>query len=546
MKFLRISLVATTALVTSAYAMKAQMPEGVLLDGGYTLAQEQTFTFYQGDDWGSIDPGLVEDTVGGDAVRQLFEGLYGQDRDGNIIPALAESVTVSNDKLVYVFNLKQGAVWTDGKPVTAHDFEYAWKRVANPETGSQYASYLTLMSLANAQDVIDGKKPVDDLGVIAIDDYMLQVTLDNPIPYFLKTLAHGTTFPVPRWAVEEYGNTWTHPDNIVSNGAYKLMEYRPGEHVIFERNKLYWDDANTVIDKAVQLTINNVNQAYNRYLAGELDIVSVPTGQYPAFTKKHEGEIYSSPILCSYYLSLNQRESGPDYLKDKRVRRALSLVIDRDILVEKVTQAGQIPAYTFTPAATADFMVPYLPEYQELSQAERDEEGRRLMLEAGYGPDNPLEVEYIYNTLEGHKKIAVFVSQMWKQKLGVKTSISNMEWKTLLDTRNAGDYEIARDGWCADYNEASTFLEVFTSMSDNNNGGYSNPIVDKLLIDSKTAENPQTNYTLIEAYMAEDTGFIPIYHYTAPILLKPNVKGYAINNAQNNWWIKDVYKVDAE
>lgn len=359
-------------------------------------------------------------------------------------------------------------------------------------------------------------------------------------------LAHGTTFPVPRWALEEHGDRWTNAANIVVNGAYTLDEFKPGEKAVFTRNRSYWDDQNTMIDTAIQHTIIDENQGYNRYLAGELDLGDIPTGQYPLVKSKFPNEATAAPILCSYYLSMNQRENGAEYLKDPRIRRALSLVIDREMLVEKVTKAGQIPAYTFTPEATTGFTVPYLPYYTDSTQAEKDAEALELLDHAGYGPDNPLEVNYIYNTSEGHKKIAIFVSQMWREKLGIKTTIANMEWKTLIDTRNAGDFEITRDGWCADYNEASTFLEVFMSTSTNNNGKYANRAVDSLMIDSKTAHSPQTNYTIVEGMMAEDTAFIPLYHYTAPILVDSDLKNYPYENPQENWYVKNMYKVEAE
>lgn len=539
-----VALATSTLLATSALSYAMELPEHVLLDAGYSLAEEQTYTFRSGDDWGSIDPGLVQDTTGGDIVRQMFEGLYNQDADGNNYPALAADMKVSEDGKTYTFALRQGVKWSDGNPVTAHDFEYAWKRVADPATASEYASYIQLMSLKNADEVLTGKAAPDELGVTALDDHTLQVELTVPLPYFPLMLTHATTFPVPRWAIEAHGDEWVRPENIVVNGAYKLSEFRPGERAVLERNSNYWDDKNTVINKVVQLTITDENQAYNRYRAGEMDYTNVPTGKYPGISQEFPEETHSAPVLCSYYLNMNQGPSGPDYLKDPRVRRALSLVIDRQLLVDKVTQAGQIPAYTFTPEATAGFTVPYLPYYTDSTQAEKDEEARELLESAGYGPDNPLTVDYIYNTSEGHKKIAIFVSQMWKQKLGVETVINNMEWKTLLDTRNSGNFEIARDGWCADYNEPSTFLDVFKSDSSHNSGKYSNTAVDKLLDESKTTHDPQTMYTIIEGFLAEDTAFIPVYHYTDPILVNPKLKGYPFNNASQNWYVKDMYKVD--
>ncbi len=534
-KFLVAGLLASTML--SSAALAANVPPGT------KLADDQTFTYSIIDEFTSVDPQVVEDVSGSDVIRDLFEGLYNQDADGNLVPGVALSHDVSADKKTYTFHLRPEAKWSNGDPVTAQDFVYAWQRLVDPELGSPYAWFGELMSIENAGDIIAGKKPKEELGVKAVDDHTLEVHLTTPLPYFPLMTTHASTFPVHKATVEKFGKDWTKPGNIVSNGAYVLTEHIPGERSVRERNPMYWDNEHTVIDKVVALVINDENVALTRYFAGELDRVGIPTGQYPKLKAEYPDEAISAPRLCSYYYNLNLGENGPDYLKDKRVRQALSLAVDRDTLVNNVLKGGQFPAYTFTPAATAGFKVPDVPA-ASMTQEERNAKAKQLLADAGYG--DGLDVKLIYNTSEGHKKIAIAISQMWKQTLGVNVELANQEWKTFLQTRGNGDYEIARAGWCGDYNEASTFLDLMNSKSGYNDSKYNNPKVDELLAEAKTADDPQPLYTEIEQIIAEDVPIIPIYHYSINMMLKPNLKGWPIHNVEQNWYSKDFYKVAAE
>jgi oligopeptide transport system substrate-binding protein len=507
---------------------------------GTKLAEDQTFTYSIIDEFTSVDPQLVEDVSGSDVIRDLFEGLFNQDAEGNLVPGVALSYEVNDTKDVYTFKLRENARWSNGDPVTANDFVYAWRRLVDPELGSPYSWFGELMSIENAGAIIAGEKPKEELGVRAIDDYTLEVKLSASLPYFPLMTTHASTFPVHKATVEKYGKDWTKPGNIVSNGAYVLTEHIPGERSVRERNPMYWNNDHTVIDKVVALVINDENVALTRYFAGELDRTGIPTGQFPKLKAEYPDEAISAPRLCSYYYNLNLRENGPEYLKDKRVRQALSLAVDRETLSEKVLKGGQIPAYTFTPGATAGFQVPDVPA-ASMTQEERNAKARELMAEAGYG--DGLDVKLIYNTSEGHKKIAIAIGQMWKQTLGVNVELANQEWKTFLQTRANGDFEIARAGWCGDYNEASTFLDLLNSKSGYNDSKYNNPKVDELLAQAKTADDPQPLYTEIEQIIAEDVPIIPIYHYTINMMLKPNLKGWPINNVEQNWYSKDFYKV---
>ncbi|WP_368186917.1 peptide ABC transporter substrate-binding protein [Aestuariibius sp. HNIBRBA575] len=510
---------------------------------GETLAAEQTFVYRVLDEHSSVDPGIVEDVSGAEIVRDLFEGLMNQDADGNLIPGVATGFDVSDDKMTYTFHLRPEAKWSNGETVTASDFEFAWKRAATPETASPYAWYVELMSLENASQIIAGEAEPDSLGVTAIDDQTLEVRLSTPLPYFPQMTTHTTTFPVPQAVLAEYGDEWTNPENIVSNGAYVLKEHIPQERSVRVRNDMYWNNDATIINEVTALIINDENQALTRFLAGELDRTEVPAGQFPRLSEEHPEEAVSFPRLCNYYYTFNLREDGPEAFKDVRVRQALALAVNRDVIVENVLAGGQTAAYSFTPAATAGFATPEV-EMAAMSQAERDARAQELLAEAGYGEDNPLAFEMVYNTSEAHRSVAVAMSQMWKQTLGVEATLANQEWQTFLEARGNGDFELARGAWCGDYNEASTFLDLLQSDSGYNDAKYANAMVDDLMQGARTADNPQENYTKVEEIIAAEMPVIPVYHYAGVYMLDDSVVGsWPVNNVEQNWYSRDLYKV---
>ena len=530
------ALLATSVLVSPAFAA------GTHPTTGEALADNQTFTYWQLDEFSSVDPQVVEDVGGADMVRDLFEGLYNQDADGNIVPAGALSHTVNDAGDVYTFNLRAESKWSNGDPVTAHDFVYAWQRLVDPELASPYSWFMHVMNVKNGDAIVAGDMPPEELGVRAIDDLTLEVTLEAPTHYFALTTVHGSTFPVHRATVEAHGNEWTKPENIVGNGAYVLTEHVPNERTTRERNPMYWDNDNTILEKVVTLVINDENVALTRYMAGELDQTGVPAGQYPNLDSKYPNEAHSNPRLCNYYYTFNMTESGNPAFQDVRVREALSLAVDRSIITDAVLQGGQFQAYTFTPSLTAGFVTPDVP-IANMTQADRDAKAMELMAAAGYGKDNPLSFDMIYNTSEGHKKIAVAMSQMWKQKLGVEVELANQEWKTFLETRGNQDFELARGAWCGDYNEASTFLDLLGSGSGYNDGKFANDRVDELLTMAKTSDNTQPLYTEIEQIVSEEVPVIPVYHYTRVMMLKEYIKGWPFKNVEQNWYSKDLYRV---
>ncbi|NOR60873.1 MAG: oligopeptide ABC transporter substrate-binding protein OppA [Rhodobacteraceae bacterium] len=529
---LAASLLGATMLTGAAYA--------ATVAAGDTLAADQTFTYRVLDEHSSVDPQIVEDVSGADIVRDLFEGLMNQDADGNLIPGVATGFTTNDEKNVYTFTLREDAKWSNGEPVTAGDFVYAWRRLVDPATGSPYSWFGELMSIENVGAVMAGEAPLEDLGVTAIDDHTLEVRLTASLPYFALMTTHGSTFPSPQAVIEEHGDAWTNPENIVSNGAYVLTEHVPSELSVRERNPMYWDNENTVIEKVVALVINDENTAFTRWQAGELDRTEVPTGQYPRLSEEYPNEALSFPRLCSYYYTFNLSENGPEAFQDVRVRQALSYALDRSIITDKVLQGGQFQAYTFTPGATAGFEVPSVP-YASMTQEDRDAAAVALLADAGYGADNPLTFDMLYNTSEGHKKIAIAMSQMWKQKLGVTAVLANQEWKTFLETRGNQDFQLARGAWCGDYNEASTFLDLLTSESGYNDGKFASDEVDALMNEAKTLTDATANYTRVEQILADEMPVIPVYHYTAVFMLSERVKNWPVENVEQNWYSRDLY-----
>ncbi|WP_170372765.1 peptide ABC transporter substrate-binding protein [Ruegeria arenilitoris] len=529
-------------LLCSTFITGAALAAGTHPVTGEPLADDQTFVYRVLDEHSSVDPQVVEDVSGAEIVRDLFEGLMNQDEDGKLVPGVATGYTTNETKDVYTFTLRDNAKWSNGDPVTAHDFVFAWKRAVDPALSSPYSWFMELMSIENAAEIIAGDKPVDDLGVKAIDDHTLEVKLSAPLPYFPQMTTHSTTFPAPQKVIEQFGDEWTKPGNIVSNGAYVLTEHLPNERSVRERNPMYWDNDNTIIDKVVALVINDENVALTRYLAGELDRTEVPAGQFPRLKKEYPNEAISFPRLCNYYYTFNLSDGGPEAFKDPNVRQALSLAVDRKIITENILAGGQPEAYTFVPEATAGFTPPVV-EMASMTQAERDELAKELLAEAGYGPDNPLSFAMVYNTSEAHKKVAVALSQMWKQKLGAQVELANMEWKIFLEERGNQNFELARGAWCGDYNEASTFLDLLQSDSGYNDGKYNNAKVDELLAQAKTSDDPAPLYTEVERIIAQETPVIPIYHYAGVYMMDSDVGNWPVNNVEQNWYSKNLYKI---
>ncbi|EHG7580230.1 MULTISPECIES: oligopeptide ABC transporter substrate-binding protein OppA [Citrobacter] len=524
-----------SALLAGNAAMAAVVPAGV------QLAEKQTLVRNNGSEVQSLDPHKIEGVPESNISRDLFEGLIISDVEGKPSPGVAEKWD-NKDFKVWTFHLRKDAKWSDGSPVTAQDFVYSWQRLADPNTASPYASYLQYGHIVNIDDIVAGKKPVTDLGVKALDDHTFEVTLSEPVPYFYKLLVHSSVSPVPKAVVEKFGDKWTQPANIVSNGAYKLKDWVVNERIVLERNPQYWDNAKTVINQVTYLPISSEVTDVNRYRSGEIDMTynNMPIELFQKLKKEIPNEVHVDPYLCTYYYEINNQKAP---FTDVRVRTALKLALDRDIIVNKVKNQGDLPAYSFTPPYT-DGAKLVEPEWFGWTQEKRNEEAKKLLAEAGYTADKPLTFNLLYNTSDLHKKLAIAAASIWKKNLGVNVKLENQEWKTFLDTRHQGNYDVSRAAWCADYNEPTSFLNMVLSDSSNNTTHYKSPAFDKIIADTLNAQDDAQRselYAQAEQQLDKDSAIVPVFYYVNARLVKPWVGGYTGKDPMDNIHVKDLY-----
>ncbi|EFR3514576.1 oligopeptide ABC transporter substrate-binding protein OppA [Salmonella enterica] len=523
------------ALMAASAANAADVPAGV------QLADKQTLVRNNGSEVQSLDPHKIEGVPESNVNRDLFEGLLISDVEGHPSPGVAEKWE-NKDFKVWTFHLRKNAKWSDGTPVTASDFVYSWQRLADPKTASPYASYLQYGHIANIDDIIAGKKPATELGVKALDDHTFEVTLGEPVPYFYKLLVHPSVSPVPKSAVEKFGDKWTQPANIVTNGAYKLKNWVVNERIVLERNPQYWDNDKTVINQVTYLPISSEVTDVNRYRSGEIDMTynNMPIELFQKLKKEIPNEVRVDPYLCTYYYEINNQKAP---FNDVRVRTALKLALDRDIIVNKVKNQGDLPGYSYTPPYT-DGAKLVEPEWFKWSQKKRNEEAKKLLTEAGFTADKPLTLDLLYNTSDLHKKLAIAVASIWKKNLGANVKLENQEWKTFLDTRHQGAFDVARAAWCADYNEPTSFLNTMLSDSSNNTAHYKSPAFDKLIADTlKVTDDAQRSelYAKAEQQLDQDSAIVPVYYYVNARLVKPWVGGYTGKDPLDNIYVKNLY-----
>ncbi|MFP9228325.1 peptide ABC transporter substrate-binding protein [Pectobacterium cacticida] len=507
-------------------AIAASVPAGTI------LADKQEIVRHIKDEPVSLEPikavGLPEAQV----ARDLFEGLVNQDAKGNSIPGVALRWRTTDNR-TFIFTLRDNARWSNGDPVTAKDFVYSWRRLVAPENSASFAWFARLAGLQNAEQILAGKLPAEQLGVTAVDDHTLKVQLSKPVPYFVSLTANFSLFPVHQATVEKFGKNWTKPGNLVGNGAFKLDQRVVNEKLVLVQNPHYWDNAHTVLTKVTFVPINQESNATKRYLSGDIDITeSFPKNMYQKLLKDLPGQVYTPEQLGTYYYAFNTQRAPTN---DARVRKALSYAIDRRIIAEKVLGTGEKPAWHFTPDVTAGF-TPAESQLQQYSQEELNAQAKALMAAAGYGPNHPLKLSLLYNTAESHQKVAIAVASMWKKTLGVKVRLVNQEWQTYIDSRNSGNFDVVRASWIGDYNEPSTFLSLLTSHHSGNIARFKNANYDRVLDEAGNQIDAQAlnaDYNRAEQLLLEEAPIAPIYQYTNGRLIKPWVKGYPITNPED-------------
>lgn len=467
--------------------------------------------------------------------RDLFEGLVTLGPDASLLPGAAENWVISDDGVTYTFQLRPDGRWSNGDPVTANDFVYAIRRGLTPETAADYA--FILYPIDNAEAVTRGEiTDLDMLGVRAVDDLTLEITLKAPTPYFLDMLTHPMAFPLHQASVESHGEAWTRPGNMISNGAYVLEEWVPQDHIKLAKNTAFHAADEVQVDEVYFHPTEDVGQELKRYRADELDITyDVPADQIAWIVDNLNDEYENFPYLGTYYYAINTTIAP--FKDNPALRQALNLAIDRELLTEKITRAGEIPAYSFIPPGVMHYEQQTV-DSQTMTKQERETRARDLYAEAGFSSENPLQVEILYNTSDNHKKIAIAIAAMWKQVLGVNATLRNEEWKVYLASRDEKNFEVSRSSWIGDYNDANTFLEIFLSDAGPMNApGFSLARFDELVrAAALETDLVERAHMLEEAerLFLEEAAVIPIYHYTTQHMVKPYVGGW-MNN------IKDVH-----
>ncbi|WP_313584294.1 peptide ABC transporter substrate-binding protein [Lacrimispora sp.] len=487
-----------------------------------------------GPDPETIDPALNSAVDGANMIVHAFETLMIVDADNKIVSGQAESYDVSEDGLIYTFHLRDGLKWSDGSPLTAGDFVYSWKRLADPNTAAPYAADM-LGYVKGFEEAAAGN--IDALGVSAPDDKTLVVELSVPCVYFAKLLTHATMVPVQQSTVEANGDKWTlTPETYVSNGPLKMIEWVPGSHITFAKNENYWNADKVTLNTLKFVLMEDPNAAYSAYQAGEVSMIKEPpTEEIPSLKGKEDFHV--EPIMGTYYIDFqNQKEP----FNNSDVRKALSLAIDRDYVANTIMQGTYTPATNFVGPGISDVEDGSFFEevtkknnggdFFDVANYDADvAEAKELLAKAGY-PDGQgfPTIEYMTNDAGYHKALAEYLQSCWKETLGINMDIKVVEWGVFTPTRRAGDYQVARDGWVYDYDDPSNMLNLMMSTSGNNNAKYSNAEVDKLLNEANSTADLAEHYSKLheaENMILEDSAIAPVAYYNDFWLQDTKLKG---------------------
>ncbi|MEK3731143.1 MULTISPECIES: peptide ABC transporter substrate-binding protein [Paenibacillus] len=499
--------------------------------------KDQVFRMNLASEPPTLDPGLSQDNTSNTIINAVFEGLVRKGEDGTELPGVAESWDISEDGLKYVFHLRQDAKWSNGDPVTANDFEYAWKRVLDPNLTPASPYTYQLYYIKNAEAYNGGDiKDASEVGVKATDDYTLEVTLENPTPYFLSLMSFQTYFPVhssiegnPQWA--------TKPDTLIGNGPFKVSQMVKGQKIELVKNDQYWDTESIKLEKVEMSIVNSAATELASYRNNELDYAGHPTGNIPtdqlnAVKNELGDQLEIKGIATTYYYVFNTTEEP---FNNVNIRKAFSMAIDRNAIVEKITQGGQLPAFGFVPPGIKGENDEYRNEVSDAYFEDNLEEAKKLleqgMSEEGY--TTLPEVTIIHNSDDNHKRIALAIADMWKNNLGANVKVQNQEWGVFLKNRDDLNYQVARSGWGADYNDPMSFIDMWVSNSGNNDAGFNNEEYDQLVRGAYTTNDNAERMELMaqaEKILVEENQVImPIYYYSSVSLIKPWVKNLHID-----------------
>jgi len=523
MKTIRLLLVITVSLAAIAFAISS------CSDREDPLAGKSIINRALSTEPESLDPQKGRSVQAADVLRDIGEGLVSYSASGELVAAAAESWEISEDGLTYTFHIRPAARWSNGDPVTAGDFVFGLQRLVDPQTAAFYAAELA--NVVNAAAIVAGDMPVTALGAEAADDTTFVISLLRPTPYLLSLLTHPSTFPVHRGSVAEHGDGFARAGKLLSNGAYVLVDWRPGSIIELHRNEHYRNNANTAIDVVRHHIVTQEMAEVNRYRAGELHTTStVPPDNFDQLRDEYADQLHITPTLGVYYYGFNLTK--PPFRDNPALRRALSMAIDREVLVEAITGRGEAPAYSWVPPGVNNYEPPQLP-YADLTQDERNALARSLYKEAGYSDANPLRFELRYNTSDTQQRIALAVQAMWREVLGVEATPVNIEFQVLLDQmRDAEVTEVFRSSWFGDYNDANTFLAIMQSDSAGNMPRYVNEEYDTLMrsaADQLDLDRRRLYLEEAERVLLADHAVIPLYFYVSKHLVSPEVGGWEDN-----------------
>ena len=475
----------------------------------------------------TIDPAKNSAVDGATLINHAFEGLMKLDKDNKIVEGQAPKYEVNKDETVYTFTLREGIKWSDGEQVKAEDFVYAWQRLVDPKTGADYNYMIDMVK--NANEIMAGKKKPKELGIKALDEKTVEVTLTTPTPYFLEVCAFPATFPVRKDIVEANADTWsTDPKTYIGNGPYVLKSWEHQSKMTYVKNENYYDLKKLGPDTINFVLMEDKNTMLSAYKNNEILFADdLPSEEIDAM--KDKGLVIEKQ-LGTYFLSINVKKEGLDNVK---VREALSLALDRDYIVEKVAKGGQIPADSFVATGLTD--ADGKTEFHENAKKWYDakdykgnvEKAKKLLKEAGYENGKGLpSIELMCNP--GHEPIMEAVQNMWKENLGVNVTISSQDWNVFLETRKQGDFQVARDGWLGDYNDPVSFIDIWVTGGGNNNAQWSNKEYDKIVSEIKSTTDAKERYAKMheaEDLLAKDMPIIPIYFYTDLYLISDKLEG---------------------
>lgn len=494
----------------------------------HVLSDNKTLNRGNGDEPDSLDPHKAQLNLEGNIIGDMFLGLMTQDIASNPIPGAALSYSESADGLVYTFKLRDHT-WSDGKPVTAHDYVFSLRRIMEPKTAGQYATIL--YAIKNAEAVNGGRMPPDQLGVRAIDDKTLEISFHDQVPYIAQLLTHFSSFAVPQHVVEKHGDAWLDPANIVVNGPYILKEWVANDHILLVKNPHFYDAASVVLERIYYYPTPDYPAALKRFRAGELDTNSaVPSQQIDWVKSNLPDSLRITAFSATEYLQFNVIR--PPF-NDVRVRKAVSMAIDREIIASRVMRAGETPAYEFVPPNMPGYQGKAHCDFASIPMSQRIAQAKKLLVEAGYNESNPLTFDYMFPDQTDRKLVAVALQSMWKD-IGAQVRLAATDVVVHYNNMRKQEFSVGASGWSSDYRDAKDWLMLWQTVSrDMNYGRYSNPKYDALIDQSDQTRDPAQRGLLLqraEQISLDDVAYAPVFHNTQRMLISPEVKGWVNND----------------